>query len=126
MSTYIVKERSDGRGGIKPFNSYNKRQSGASVMVGNKKLKVTSDGRVNIPKSIMQQYGIKGDDGRLRIAMTFATDGGKNGWKDVGGIVVNPPERAKNLGNGDILTNPPAKNTRLAPSDGPDYSWSPV
>lgn len=65
--------KTDGRGQIRPFGSYGKAQAGAMVKIGDKEYKVTSSGRVNIPKKIMEDYGTKGDDGRNRIEIKFAT-----------------------------------------------------
>lgn len=126
MSTFIVRERSDGRGGIKPFNSYTAKQKGATVRIGDKTFTVTSDGRVNIPKSIMQEYGIKGDDGRLRIGIQFTAESGKEGWKTAAAQIKTPPDRAKNQAQGTVITRPPADGKVLVPSDSGDFSWSPV
>lgn len=124
MSTYIVRARSDGRGGMKPFGSYSKAQKGAYVTIGDTKIQVTSDGRVNIPKSVMDKYGTVGSDGRKRIGITFSSSGGKEGWKNVKALVYKPPERAKDQKQGSILTQPPAAGGVLKPSDGQDFSWS--
>ena len=69
MPEMIVVARKDGRGGIKPFGKYGKKQAGSMVKIGDKDYKVTKDGRVNIPKKYMEKYGITGDDGRKRIAL---------------------------------------------------------
>lgn len=126
MTFFIVRERSDGRGGIKPFNSYTSAQKGATVTIGDKTLKVTSDGRVNIPASIMKQYGVKGADGRYRIGMQFSSQGGSKGWKQVSATVIKPPERSKDLPQGGVITKPPASSDKLIPADAGDYTWSPV
>lgn len=76
MSGYTaitVIAKTDGRGQIRPFGSYTKNQAGAMVQIGDKSYKVTSSGRVNIPKKIMEQFGTMGDDGRNRIEIKFAT-----------------------------------------------------
>lgn len=76
MSGYTaitVVAKTDGRGQVRPFGKYNKDQAGAMVKIGNKEYKVTSTGRVNIPKKIMEKYGEKGNDGRNRIHIKFAT-----------------------------------------------------
>lgn len=124
MSTFIVKARSDGRGGIKPFNTYNKMQAGAYVTIGDTKIKVTSDGRVNIPKVVMDKYGIAGDDGRKRIGITFTTKGGKEGWKDVKAMVLTPQDKDKNGKQGNTIKKAGMKGGVLKPSDGSDYTWS--
>lgn len=76
-----VVAKTDGRGQIRPFGTYKGtskktgsiNQTGALVRIGDKDYKVTSSGRVNIPKKIMEKYGTKGDDGRNRIEIKFAT-----------------------------------------------------
>lgn len=124
MSTFIVKARSDGRGGIKPFNTYTKAQKGAYVTIGDTKIKVTSDGRLNIPKSVMDKYGITGDDGRKRIGITFTTGGGKEGWKDVKALVLKPQEKDKNGKQGTTIKKAGSQGGVLKPVDGSDYTWS--
>lgn len=125
MSTYIVRERSDGRGGIHPFGSYRASQKGATVRIGDRDIKVTSDGRVNIPAKIMKEYGIVGDDGRRRLAIRFAAEPGRYGWKKLGAQVANPGEQYKNAGNEDIVKVRTTRKDRLDPKDSPDYNWSP-
>jgi len=85
----IVVQRTDGRGGIKPFGTYGKEQAGAKVYIGERELTVTKDGRVNIPKSIMKQ-GIQGTDGRYRLEISFRTNPGIDHWKQVQGKVQKP------------------------------------
>ena len=55
---FIVAD-SVGRGHIKPFGRFSSEQKGTVVDIGGKNYKVTSDGRVSIPKSIMEKYGFK-------------------------------------------------------------------
>lgn len=124
MSTWIVRERNDGRGGIKPFGSYSKEQAGATVKIGAKTYKVTSDGRLNIPAKIMKDYGVMGNDGRRRIAITFTSEAGKKGWQKLTGMVTQPPERAKDQAQGTTLKRPPSDAKVLKPADSQDYSWS--
>jgi len=124
MSTFIVRERSDGRGGIKPFNTYTKAQKGAYVTIGDTKIKVTSDGRINIPKEVMHKYGVKGDDGRYRLGITFSTTGGKKGWKNVKALVLKPPESARNQKQGTTVKKAGSQGGVLKPSDSSDYTWS--
>lgn len=128
MSTYIVRERADGRGGLRPFNSYTSGQKGAKVLIGDKRYTVTSDGRVNIPKSVMQKYGIKGDDGRLRVAMTFTTPKlqNKDGWKKPVAKVTTPPLEYKNADQGSVIKKGYISIKTLKPSDGSDFNWSSV
>jgi len=124
MSTFIVRARSDGRGGIKPFNTYTSAQAGAYVTIGDTRIKVTSDGRMNIPKSIMDKYGITGDDGRKRVGITFTTGGGKNAWKDVKAMVLKPLEKDRDGRQGTTIKKAGSQGGVLKPSDGSDYTWS--
>lgn len=48
-----------GRGHIKPFGRFTREQRGTLIDIGGKNYKVTSDGRVSIPKRIMEKYGFK-------------------------------------------------------------------
>ena len=48
-----------GRGHIKPFGRFTGAQRGTEIDIGGKNYKVTSDGRVSIPKRIMEKYGFK-------------------------------------------------------------------
>ena len=48
-----------GRGHIKPFGRFTREQKGTVVDIGGKNYKVTSDGRVSIPKRFMEKYGFK-------------------------------------------------------------------
>ena len=103
FNSIIVVARKDGRGGVRPFGSYNKTQAGATVSIMNKDYKVTTDGRVNIPKSIMDK-GIKGADGRMRIEMRFATksvviSGKKDYWNTVIAEVRKPVKKYADAGS---------------------------
>lgn len=124
MSSFIVRERSDGRGGIKPFNVYTSEMKGAIVKIGEKEYKVTSDGRVNIPASLMKQYGVKGKDGRLRIGITFRSEEGTKG-KYVYAQVIKPEKSAKDYAQGRVIPRAFRSPKVLIPSDAPDYNWSP-
>jgi len=125
MSSFIVRERNDGRGGIRPFNHYTPRMKGSIVKIGTREYKVTSDGRVNIPASLMKQYGIKGDDGRLRIGILFKSEEGTKG-RYVYAQIMKPDESVKNYEQGRVIPKPYITSNRLRPSDAPDYNWSPV
>lgn len=123
MSTFYVTQRSDGRGGIKPFGTYGKEQAGAKVSIGDRQLTVTSDGRVNIPKDIMEKYGT-GESGKKSIGITFKTDGGKDGWKDVKGGVVTPKETGKT--GQKVKFDRGDKPDVVVPSDSGESNWSPI
>jgi len=126
MTTFIVRERSDGRGGIKPFNTYSKKQSGAEVRIGDHVYHATKDGRVNIPKHIMQEYGVKGTDGRLRIGIQFSTKAGVDGYKHVSAVVKKPPASLKDAKQGTPQRRFRERGrTVLNPSDFAEHNWSP-
>ena len=107
MVEYIVRQNADkhaknglGRGSIAPFAKYTKRQAGAMVDIGGKKYKVTTDGRLNIPKKIMEKYGVMGDDGRNRIVIDFSTKPSTKKsihWKSVATFISEPHHQSKNL-----------------------------
>jgi len=78
MTHYIVRARSDGRAGMPMFGLSGPRAksfAGQTVHIGDRKVTVGRDGRINIPKDIMETYGVVGDDGRRRLSINFASDG---------------------------------------------------
>jgi len=128
MSRFIVAARSDGRGGFRPFGSYGAPQRGASVSIGEHRYTVGVDGRVNIPKAVMEQYGVRGDDGRMRVAIEFASQAGADGWGDVGAVVSRPSALDKNAQTGSLagkisIFDPDF--SALEPYDSGEYNWSP-
>ena len=126
----IVVARKDGRGGIEPFGTFSKAQAGAKVQIGDKSYTVTKDGRVNIPKFIMDT-GIKGTDGRMRLAIGFRTEKGGDGWKQVKAITLKPDILNGSSVKGDRIKSLPTSNQEdkergvLTPKDSMDYNWSP-
>ena len=89
---FYVTQRSDGRGGIRPFGNYSKGQAGAEVKIGEQIYKVTTDGRVNIPKSIMEKYGV-GEPGKKSIGISFsAARKTEGGWRNVSAVVYTPEQ----------------------------------
>lgn len=130
----IVVARADGRGGIKPFGTFGKKQKGFTVSIGNRRYKVTSDGRVNIPKKIMNEMGINNADGRKVIQMRFSSKAGKEGSKsrsEVGAVIGTPNHVMITQNTGDtpkeVLEDkfdPEDKNDFLEPFDEQDFSWS--
>ena len=144
MREIIIRADKGGRGHARPWN-YGKmvnkhRYSGAGAMVdiGGKKYKVTSDGRVNIPKKVMNKYGIEGDDGRMRISISFSTKSstakkGKpsNHWKNVGAVIFTPDTPSKNLKTGNLAEYDDPEGgwgfgltDELLPESDEDYTWS--
>ena len=142
MREVIVRARAkDGRGGIRPFGTYGKHQwrkgkGGAWVEIGRKRYKVTTDGRVNIPKKIMDKWGITGEDGRKRIAIDFSSkqSTGKKGeesnhWKDLAATISTPGKESKDAKTGDFTLYDfdeqgfPITDELIAESDA-DYHWT--
>lgn len=66
-----------GRGHIKPFGRFTSAHRGTLIDMGGKKYKVTSDGRVSIPKRIMERYGLKDPvTGRNVVIARFSSKDG--------------------------------------------------
>jgi len=123
--SFLVVARSDGRGGVRPFGNYGARQAGAKVWIGDRRLTVGRDGRVNIPKAIMDEYGSVGADGRKRVAVTFSSSPGLTGWKDLSAMVIpTGPEYDEGV-TGDLVTTFDLSMPMLEPEDVNDRSWSP-
>ena len=122
----MVTARSDGRGGIRPFGTYGKAQAGYSVQVGHQTLQVGRDGRVNIPKAVMERYGVLGDDGRRRIEVVFAWHRQGADVPDVGATVATPTYEMRNAKTGDTARGFAEETNLLEPEDSRDYNWSPL
>ena len=131
----IARARSDGRGGITPFGLTGKdarKLAGRPVHVGDRELTVGRDGRVNIPKDIMDTYGVVGDDGRRRLGCTFSS----NAAGELAVTFFTPRGADRNAQTGersqtarDVLKDPRSfidGELVLVPSDAADFNWSPV
>jgi len=73
----MSRAHADGRGITRPFalsTKHAKALAGETVRIGDMEIKVTRDGHLNIPKSIMNEYGAEGDDGRRRIGFAWLRD----------------------------------------------------
>jgi len=73
----MSRAHADGRGITTPFalsTKDAKALAGETVRIGDMEIKVTRDGHLNIPKSIMNEYGAEGDDGRRRIGFAWLRD----------------------------------------------------
>jgi bifunctional DNA-binding transcriptional regulator/antitoxin component of YhaV-PrlF toxin-antitoxin module len=123
--SFVVVARSDGRGGIKPFGTYGKGQAGSTVQIGDIKYKVTSDGRVNIPKAVMNKFGTDNKEGRKVLQIDFRTQktGEKDYWKDVKSMITRPaPENVeKETGDKTKIHGPDKEEDELLPSDTDDF-----
>ena len=76
-SPVMSRAHADGRGITTPFalsTKHAKALAGETVRIGDMEIKVTRDGHLNIPKSIMNEYGAEGDDGRRRIGFAWLRD----------------------------------------------------
>lgn len=135
MREVIIRADKKGRGHARPWNYGRMKQgcrysgAGAMVDIGGKKYKVTPDGRVNIPKKVMNDWGIKGDDGRMRVAITFSTRPGKDHWKRVGSTISTPGRESKNAKTGAIALYDFDEigfpiTDELIPESDEDYNWS--
>jgi len=125
LGSFIVAARSDGRGGFRPFGTYGASAAGGKVWIGNQRLTIGKDGRVNIPKAVMDRYGVKGSDGRMRVAITFSSSKGISGWKDLSAMVMTPGASQADALTGDLLTDVDWRLPALTPEDVNDRSWSP-
>lgn len=135
VSHSVVRARADGRGGPTPFGLSSKDAkafAGETVYLGDRQIRVGIDGRPNIPKSLMDKYGVKGDDGRMRVGVTFS----RTAAGDLGIILFTPKGADINAKTGDrslsardVVKDQQAyrDSTRvLVPEDAPDFNWSPV
>jgi len=125
MTHYIVRARSDGRAGMPMFGLSGPRAksfAGQTVHIGDRKVTVGRDGRINIPKDIMETYGVVGDDGRKRLNISFASDSEGN----LGVLAYTTGESQKNAVTGTRARKQTDIRDYLEPSDAPDFNWSPV
>ena len=124
LQRFVVVAREDGRGGFRPFGTYNVGQAGAYVNIGDREYKVGVDGRVNIPKRIMETYGVTGTDGRSRVTIEFASKAGPDGWGEVAAAIGKPPDAFSEALTGDIVDRENWIVDTLEPRDTGDYNWS--
>ena len=120
MARYVVRARSDGRGGFSPFVTHPSSHAGETVYIGGREAKVSSDGRVNISAAIMRGVGVMGSDGRYRVAVETGarTDDGE---RSVGLFVSTPPSQAGETTSGVIIPRSEAPSTVIEPSETEDF-----
>ena len=73
----MSRAHADGRGSTRPFalsTRHAKWFAGQTVHIGDREVTVGRDGRINIPKDIMETYGVVGDDGRRRIGFAWLSE----------------------------------------------------
>ncbi len=63
-----------------------KSLAGQTVHIGDRTLTVGTDGYIRIPKSVVDEYGVKGVDGRKRVSLCFIRD-----FQDTLMVLVAPP-----------------------------------
>ncbi len=125
MAHYTIRARSDGRAGMLMFGLPKKdamKFAGETVYIGDRKVAVGRDGRINIPKDIMDTYGVTGDDGRKRLNISFASDSEGN----LGVLAYTTGESQKNAVTGTRARKQTVIRDYLEPEDAPDFNWSPV
>lgn len=120
---YIVADGA-GRGHIKMFGSFGSEQRGESVWIGGKSYTVTSDGRVSIPKSVMNAYGVDNENGRKTIIARCSYN-----IRDGFAVQVLKPKQAPPVGiKSHTLAKmkyvKPGVENVLLPQDGGDWVFS--
>lgn len=103
MARIVVRARSDGRGGFIPFRTHSSAHAGEYVVVGGQPVKVSADGRVNIPKALMEKVGVKGEDGRYRVAVEAGARYDKERGKHYGLFLSTPPAGYENASTGVVI-----------------------
>ena len=86
---YIARAWSDGRAGMPMFGLTGPRAklfAGQTVHIGDRTLTVGTDGYIRIPKSVVDEHGVKGVDGRKRVSLCFI-----RGFQDTLMVLVAPP-----------------------------------
>lgn len=121
MTSFIIKQNKTGNGRIKVFNTFTGKQEGMVLTFGNTKKRVDRYGKITISKNDMIKYGVKGNDGRYRISIFFASnyEGGFSA------IIRHPYNFYKNKSTGFKIRKTNMRGKRLNPYDIGDYNWSP-
>lgn len=102
MSRFVVTARKDGRGLVRPFVD-GEKHTGEPFYIGGRALKVTKDGRVYIPKSIMEEFGTLINGSRKLVLETGGTH--EKAKKDVK-YVRTAKTGTKLIQGADILQSP--------------------
>ena len=69
MGVRWVIARSDGRGGLRIPVKNPKDFAFEALDIGGRSVSITTDGRANIPKKIMEEHGVRLPDGRYALAV---------------------------------------------------------
>ena len=123
MVNRIVVSRADGRGGLRIPVSHPRDFTGERFAIAGKSYTITSDGRVNIPKSVMQKYGSRMPNGRYALAVDvgFRYDEGE---LKTGGYINELGKLNNNYETGDTVsyTDLPLEADVIQPkTDGTEY-----
>ena len=125
---YIARAWSDGRAGMPMFGlstKHAKSLAGQTVHIGDRTLTVGTDGYIRIPKSVVNEYGAEGDDGRRRIGFAWL--------RDTNGSLIALPYTPRgvdvNAETGDmaiswdrvVTERPSFQDILLVPCDKPDW-----
>ncbi len=127
MVKQVVRALSDGRGAPRPFGTFSRKQYGEYVYIGDRKIPVAKDGRIIIPKRIMDEYGLEGPDGRKRVVVDFASSPEyRTGKQEYAARIILPLPEDLTADTGDkpkrtVIHKP---SDRLIPRDSPDMDWS--
>lgn len=102
MSRFVVTARKDGRGLVRPFVD-GEKHTGETFYIGGRGFKVTADGRVYIPKSVMERFGTLVNGKRSIVLETGGTyEKAKEGVK----YVRTAKTGTKLIQGADILQSP--------------------
>ena len=122
---FIARAWSDGRAGMPMFGlstKHAKSLAGQTVHIGDRTLTVGTDGYIRIPKSVVDEHGVKGVDGRKRVSLCFIRD-----FQDTLMVLVAPPPPHQvNAETGDVARpykglDVDSSNCVLVPCDKPDW-----
>lgn len=116
-----------GRGHIKPFGRFTREQKGTVVDIGGKNYKVTSDGRVSIPKRIMEKYGFKDPATGRNVVIARCSSTPGPGERRYAIQILKPKQLPLSVKTHQIarLRNvQPGVENVLSPHDSGDWSFS--
>lgn len=121
--------RSDGRASFRPYGKDWREHVGDIVEVAGRELRVSKDGRVHIPKSLMQEMGTRNPDGRLVIGIQTGGryDGkGKKAHLSLGARIVKLDDEQAKYSTGELIPKEGFKRADLhvlKASDSRDYYY---
>lgn len=119
---YIVSD-SVGRGHLKPFGRFDGNQQGTMIEIGGKSYAVTSDGRVSIPQSLMEQYGTKDPTtGRNVVIARCSSKNGKFAAQLLKPKTVEPGTKTHKIAR--LREVKPGRENVLSPKDAGDWTFS--